>query len=135
MTKLVAGAGVGLTYAAGSITLASANNLIVGTPTIAAGSGAGTSPTVSVTSNGKGLKVTITTGTGSTANATIATVTLANALPYTPYPVFAPANSATASLSGGTMVYMTSTGSTNVTITSGTTALAASTTYIWNITL
>lgn len=109
---------------------------IVGTPTIVAGTGAGTSPTVSVTSNGKQLQVTVTTGTLPTGtNATIATVTLANALTYTPYPVFSSASAATALLNGASMIYMTSTGTANVTITSGTTALTAATTYVWNVSL
>lgn len=111
-------------------------SLIVGTPTIVAGTGAGTSPTVSVTTNGKQLQVTVTTGTLPTGtNATIATVTLANALSYTPLPVFSSANGATALLNGASMVFMTSTGTANVTITSGTTALVAATTYLWNIAL
>lgn len=112
------------------------STLIVGTPTIVAGTGAGTSPTVSVTSNGKGLQVTVTTGTLPTGtNATVATVTLANALSYTPNPVFSPASANTSLLSGASMIYMTSTGTANVTITSGTTALTAATTYVWNISL
>lgn len=110
--------------------------LITGTPTIAAGAGAGTSPTVSVTTNGKQLQVTVTTGTLPTGtNATVATVTLPNALTYTPYPVFSSASASTALLNGASMVYMTSTGSANVTITSGTTALTAATTYVWNISI
>lgn len=110
--------------------------LITGTPTIVAGTGAGTSPTVSVTTNGKQLQVTVTTGTLPTGtNATIATVTLPNALSYTPLPVFSSASAATALLNGASMIYMTSTGTANVTITSGTTALTAATTYVWNIVL
>lgn len=110
--------------------------LITGTPTIVAGTGAGTSPTVSVTTNGKQLQVTVTTGTLPTGtNATIATVTLPNALTYTPLPVFSSASAATALLNGASMIYMTSTGTANVTITSGTTALTAATTYVWNIAL
>lgn len=109
---------------------------IKGTPTIAAGLGAGTSPTVTVTTNGRALQVTIVTGTlPSGTNATIGTVTLANALPYTPYPVFSAASSATALLNGASMISMSSTGPSNVTITSGTTGLTAATTYIWNIKL
>lgn len=110
--------------------------LITGTPTIVAGTGAGTSPTVSVTTNGKQLQVTVTTGTLPTGtNATIATVTLPNALSYTPLPVFSSASAATALLNGASMIYMTSTGTANVTITSGTTALTAATTYVWNVVL
>lgn len=109
---------------------------IIGTPTIAAGAGAGTTPTVSVTSNAHGLQVTVTTGTLPTGtNAVVATVTLANALSYTPYPVFSSANANTSLLNGASMIYMTSSGTANVTITSGTTALVASTTYVWNISL
>lgn len=111
-------------------------SLIVGTPTIVAGAGAGTSPTVSVTSNGRSLQVTVTTGTLPTGtNAVVATVTLANALSYTPYPTFSSANAATSLLNGASMIYMTSSGASNVTITSGTTALVAATTYVWNINL
>lgn len=111
-------------------------SLITGTPTIVAGTGAGTGPTVTVTTNGKQLQVTVTTGTLPTGtNATIATVTLPNALTYTPLPVFSSASAATALLSGASMIFMTSTGTANVTITSGTTALTAATTYVWNITL
>lgn len=110
--------------------------LITGTPTIVAGTGAGTAPTVSVTTNGKQLQVTVTTGTLPTGtNAIIATVTLPTALTYTPYPVFSSANANTSLLSGASMVYMTSTGPANVTITSGTSGLPAATTYIWNISL
>jgi hypothetical protein len=112
------------------------NSPIVGTPTISAGAGAGTSPTVSVTSNGKGLQVTVTTGTIPTGtNATVATITLPNTLPYTPYPVFSPAGANSALLNGASMIYMTSSSGTNITITSGTTALVAATTYTWNISL
>lgn len=111
-------------------------SIITGTPTISAGAGAGTSPTVSVTTNGVGLQVTVTTGTLPTGtNATVATVTLPNALSYTPYPVFSSGNAVTSLLSGASMIYMTSTGTANVTITSGTTALTAATTYVWNIAL
>lgn len=137
MTKLVAGAQTTITYGSGTITIAeNPAGLITGTPTIVAGTGAGTSPTVSVTTNGKQLQVTVTTGTLPTGtNATIATVTLPNALTYTPNPVFSSASAATALLNGASMIYMTSTGTANVTITSGTTALTAATTYVWNIAL
>lgn len=149
---VTAGNGVSVANGAGTITLSAdtavmvskafagkyitaATPTIVGTPTIAAGAGAGTTPTISVTSNTKGLQVTLTVGTLPTgANATVATITLANALPYTPYPVYSFANATSALLSGATMVYMTSSDASNVTITSGTTALPAGT-YIWNIKL
>lgn len=111
-------------------------SIITGTPTIVAGAGAGTSPTVSVTTNGKQLQITVTTGTLPTgAGATLATITLAIPLTYTPYPVFSAAPGAATILSGASMIGMSSTGPSNVTITTGTTALVAATTYIWNITI
>lgn len=134
---LVQGNGILLTQTSNTFTIAgNPAGLIVGTPTIVAGTGAGTSPTVSVTSNGRGLQVTVTTGTLPTGtNATVATVTLANALAYTPYPVFSSGSASTSLLNGASMIYMNSIGSANVTITSGTTALTAATTYVWNIAL
>lgn len=134
---LVQGNGVTLTQTATTFTIAgNPAGMIIGTPTIAAGTGAGTSPTVSVTSNGRGIQVTVTTGTIPTGtNATIATVTLANALSYTPYPVFSSPPGAATLLSAASMIGMSSTGPSNVTITSGTTALTAATTYVWNIAL
>lgn len=134
---LITGSGISLTQTANTFTIAgNPAGLIIGTPTITAGAGAGTSPTVIVTSNGRSLQVTVTTGTLPTGtNAIIATVTLANALSYTPYPVFSSPPGASTLLSAASMIGMSSTGPANVTITSGTTALTASTTYIWNISL
>lgn len=126
-----------LQYKTGTVAdLSDINGFITGTPTIVAGAGAGSSPTASVTTNGKQLQVTVTTGTLPTGtNATIATVTLANALSYTPLPVFSAASAATALLNGASMIYMSSTGAANITITSGTTGLTAATTYVWNVAL
>lgn len=134
---VIGSAMITVSHSANAITLTgNPTGLITGTPTIVAGTGAGTSPTVSVTTNGKQLQVTVTTGTLPTGtNATIATVTLPNALTYTPLPVFSSASAATALLNGASMIYMSSTGTANVTITSGTTALTAATTYVWNIAL
>lgn len=136
-TRLPIGStGQWLSISGGIPAWSSTQSLIIGTPTVVAGTGAGTSPTVSVTSNGRGLQLTVTTGTLPTGtNATIATITLANALSYTPYPTFSSASALTSLLNGASMIYMTSTGTANVTITSGTTALTASTTYVWNIAL
>lgn len=129
--------GVIVTPGSGTISITgNPSGLIVGTPTVVAGTGAGTSPTVSVTSNGRSLTLTVTTGTLPTGTgATVATITLATALSYTPTPTFSSGNNNSALLSGATMVYMNSTGTANVTITSGTTGLTAATTYIWNISL
>jgi hypothetical protein len=115
----------------------SETSLINSTPTITAGTGAGTSPTLGVTTNGKQLQVTITTGTSPIgSNATIAIITLPTALTYIPFPVFSAANSNAANISGAsTCPFMGSSGSANVTVTSGSAPLAATTTYIWNIQL
>lgn len=110
------------------------NIQITGTPTIVAGAGAGTSPTVSVTTNGRGLQVTVTVGTLPTASAVIATVTLPNAMPYTPYPVFSSPSGAGMLLTGTSMIGISSSGPSNVTLTAGTVALPTGT-YIWNIKL
>lgn len=133
--KIVSGIS-GITITNGSGSLAIGYLPITGTPTIVAGAGAGTSPTVSVTTNNYGLQVTVTTGTLPVGtNATVATITLGSALSYIPMPVFSSGNGSTALLSGASMIYMSSSGVSNITITSGTTALTASTTYIWNINL
>lgn len=104
------------------------------TPGIVAGTGAGTSPTVSVTGTDLAGKVTVTTGTLPTGtNATVATITYASsyAYPAGSYVVLYPANAITATLSGVSMVYVNGTTTTFV-ITSGTTALTAASTYVWN---
>ena len=101
-------------------------------PTIAAGTGAGTAPTVAVANatDASGL-VNITTGTLPTGtNAIIATITFNTAYGVAPNVILYPANAITATLSGVSMAYVTSTTTTFV-LTSGTTALTASTAYSW----
>lgn len=108
--------------------------LVFGIPTIVAGTGAGTSPTVSVTTNGKQLQVTIVTGTLPTGtSAVVATVTLPTTLSYIPYPVFSSPPGASSLLTGASMIGMSCPSANSLTITSGTTALTASTTYVWNV--
>lgn len=101
--------------------------------TIAAGVGAGTSPTVSIAGTDSAGAVSVTTGTLPTGtNAVVATITFNTAYGGTaPYIVLQPANAITATLSGVSMVFVTSTTTTFV-ITSGTTALTAATAYKWN---
>lgn len=100
--------------------------------TIAAGTGAGTSPTVSVVGTDQAGQITVTTGTAPTGtNAIVATITFNLAFGTSPYVVLYPANALTATLSGISMVFVTSTTTTFV-ITSGTTALTGSSTYLWN---
>lgn len=104
-----------------------------GAPTIAAGAGAGTTPTVSMASGSTDLAgaVNITTGTLPTGtNAVVATITFNTAYGTAPFVVIYPANAITATLSGVSMVFATSTTTTFV-ITSGTTALTAATAYKW----
>jgi len=102
-------------------------------PSIAAGAGAGTTPTVSVsTATDLAGVINITTGTLPTGtNAVIATVTFNTAYGVAPIVILQPANAITATLTGATGVYVTST-TTTLVLTSGTTALTASTAYKWN---
>jgi hypothetical protein len=107
--------------------LANANTA---TPSIAGGTGAGASPSVAVTGSDIAGKISITTGISpSGSNTTIATVTFN--VPYTasPYVILTPADGTTALLSGTTMVYIGAATSTGFVLTSGTAALAASTSY------
>lgn len=101
------------------------------TPGIAAGTGAGTSPTISISGTDLAGDVTVTTGTLPTASGIVGTITYSFAYPTHTYPVLYPGNSATALLSGVSMVYTTGNTTTFV-ITAGTTALTAVTTYVWH---
>lgn len=114
------------------------NHLIGNTsaPTTTAGAGAGTTPTISL-SNATDLSgiVNVTTGTLPTGtNAVIVTITFNTAYGVAPNISLTPANAITALLSGVTSVFVTSTTTTFV-ITSGTTALTASTAYSWFYTI
>lgn len=102
-------------------------------PTVTAGTGAGTAPAVSVTGNDVRGLLTITTGTAPTAGATIATVTFATAFAAAPQVFLVPANLAAKTLSGASEVYVNSTGVTTSlwNLLAGSTALTASTTYVW----
>jgi len=101
-------------------------------PTIAAGAGAGTAPTVSISGTDLGGYITVTTGTLPTFSATVVTVTFNTSYGATPKCVLIhPANNNAAMLNGVNMVYADQAGitTTTFTITAGTTALTASTTY------
>jgi len=112
-------------------------NLIFGNssvPGIAAGGGAGTSPTISINGTNVGGQVFVTIGTTpSGSNAIIATITFAGSSGYTnqPFITLTPANSATALLSGVTMVYASTASPLSWTINAGTTALTPATQYSW----
>ena len=102
-------------------------------PTSVAGTGAGTSPTISISGSTLDGSITITTGTSPAgSNAIIATMTFFAGTTFsnTCFPVLQPANAVTAALSAGNSIY-TSGSSTGWSIRSGSTALAASTTYVW----
>lgn len=101
-------------------------------PTITAGTGAGTSPTVSLSGPVAGGSITVTTGTSPTgSNATVATITYPVGFPTGSSVTLTPANAAAAALTGSTEVFATGT-TTGFTITSGSSALTASTTYLFN---
>jgi hypothetical protein len=106
-------------------------------PTIAGGTGAGTSPTISIAGTDMGMNVTVLTGSSPAgSNATIATVTFATAFAATPTAIImTPINPNAAALSGATNVAVpiTSWSTTGFIIQSGTSALAATTTYHWSI--
>jgi hypothetical protein len=110
-------------------------HLGVGSPTIAASPGAGTSPTVSLVngSDQAGL-ITLTTGTSPAASSVVATLTFGLTFFLVPRSVIlTPANAATSALSGAGQVWANSAGvtTTQFTLNSGTTPLAASTAYAW----
>jgi hypothetical protein len=105
---------------------------VSGTPTFTAAAGAGTSPTITVTGTDAGMQVSLTTGTGPTA-ANIFLINYASTYSSaSTFPVFSPANAAAAALSGVTHPYISAQSTTSFTFHAGTTALAASTTYVWN---
>ncbi len=105
-------------------------------PTFAAGTGAGTGPTLAANSNSNDLSgyLTVTTGSSPAASATIATGTFGTAYATLAKCSLWPANAAASALSGADQVYVPVGSNTAFTITSGTTALAASTLYIWGYT-
>lgn len=115
-------------------------------PTRAIGPGAGTGAGLAVTilagSSDHGLQLTVSTGASvvSAANAIIATITFAVPFPSVSSVVFSPRSLTAAALAGNQQIWMNrpTGGSPNATgtmftVNSGSTALAASTTYIWNI--
>ena len=102
-------------------------------PTFVAGAGAGTGPTLTanVNSNDVSGYLSVTTGTSPAASATIATGTFGTAYATLAKCGLWPANAAAAALSGAGVVYVPVGSNTAFTISSGATALAASTLYTW----
>ena len=102
------------------------------TPSIAASSGAGTSPTVSIIGTNIGGLISVTEDVSGATGAVLVTVSYASlSYPTGSYVVLYPANAATAALTGSSAVYASGT-TTAFTITTGSTALTASTVYAWN---
>lgn len=98
---------------------------------IAAGAGAGTGPSTSVTGGDAAGKIDITTGTSPSTSATVVTITFNAGYAVAPTVILTPGNAAAAALTGATQVFISGTGTTNFVITSGSSALSASTQYIW----
>jgi hypothetical protein len=120
-------------FVAGTTTLSSNVGLSsTNAPTMVAGAAAGTSPTcTSVTGNNNSMVLSCTTGTSTTASATLATVTFNGTLGTTPNGCNLMArNSATALVAND--VYTTAPSSTTFTIAVATSALTASTAYVWS---
>jgi hypothetical protein len=102
------------------------------TPTIAANTGAGTSPTISISGTDVNGTISLTTGTLPSASASACTVTFSAAWGTAPKTVIlTPANANAAALSGLTMVYVSSIGTTTFVVSAGATALAPATAYQW----
>ena len=103
------------------------------TPTYLAGAGAGTGPTISVTGNNLGGQISVLTGSGPTASSVVATVVFNGSYVTGPVSVvLSPGNANTAALTGAGKVYVGTFGATNFTITVGSSALSATTQYLWN---
>jgi hypothetical protein len=106
-----------------------------GTPTIVAGPAAGTGATVSIIKgNDRSMQIRILTGSSPVTGA-IATVSFAYPFAggYIPSIKFSPANSNAASLNGPSQVFMDTNNTNSFTVTSGSAALTAATTYLFNI--
>ncbi len=124
---------LGNTFLAGTATIAGALGLSSSTaPTIADGTGAGTSPgTPTVTGNNNAGMITVITGTATPASSTLATVSFNGTLGTTPQGCSLMARNAATALAAAT-IYTTAPSSTAFTIGVSTTALTASTTYVWS---
>jgi hypothetical protein len=101
-------------------------------PAITAGTGAGTSPAISLSGTDAGGRISITTGSSPSTSADACTVSFNTAFGATPNVVISPANAAAAALSGTGAIYLNGQSASQFKLTVGPTALAASTTYLWN---
>jgi len=127
---------VGAKLSVNTVELADASGRIVSgvpLPGIVAGTGAGTGNTVGVTGTGLAGTISVLTAGTPTASATVVTVTFSTAYTTTaPTVVISPANLAAALLTGTAIVYLSSASTTNFVLSVGSTALATTTTYLWN---
>lgn len=108
---------------------------MTGSPTLVSDSGAGSAPTSSIISganDGSGW-VSVKVGTSPTASAGVVTIKFGSTYATIPKCGLNPGNAAAAALSGNSETYITQSGSTTAlfVITSGSTALTAGTTYVW----
>lgn len=109
-------------------------NLNQNTFTVATSTGIGaTMGNATVAGNGSFMTLTVLTGSSAATSKVIATTTASFACPNSLIPNFAPANAAATALSGATSIYMASASSTAFIVVSGTSALANTTTYVWNV--
>ncbi len=105
-----------------------------GVPTFTAGAGACTTPTITVVAGSIDCKmqISVVTGTGCVTGI-IATITYS--APFTttvPGVVFSPANANAAALTATTSPYVTTETAASFVFSSGSAALTATTTYLWN---
>jgi hypothetical protein len=95
--------------------------------------GAGTSPTVVINGNGIAGSISLTTGTSPATSARIIELTMAASFTTNPVVIITPANAAAAALSGNKQVYVDDAAvlANKWSLKSGSTALDASTAYVW----
>ncbi len=103
-------------------------------PTVVSGSGAGSAPALTLNSNSNDLSgyLSVMTGSAPAPGSTVATLTFGTAYATLAKCLLAPANAAAAALSGAGNVYVPVGSNTAFSISSGSTALAASTLYTWS---
>lgn len=104
-------------------------------PGIAGGTGAGTTPTLSVSGSDVAGTISITTGSGPATSATVVTITFNTAYATAPRAVIiTPAGPNAAALSGAGQVYEDSASrlATSFVLKVGSSALAGTTTYLFN---
>jgi hypothetical protein len=100
------------------------------------GTGAGTSGfTTGQTGNDMAMRITVNTGTGTAGSASIMQISFQHTFTAAPTIILTPANAAAAALTGTQQVYVDqgNVTTTGFDIRSGSTALATSTTYKWNV--